>query len=152
MVILFMGVLVGASLANIVIGKQIDYLHMSNESLRRQLSISERELQSLKESLVQKKKQVVTGIEVEICFAGEKLTGYEESVAALTVEERVEEWLEVIKGQDLDDINYMLIPQIIDGREIDVDGRKLGLKVKLVVIAKSVVVYLEVKPIPSNSG
>jgi len=151
-VIFFLGVLVGASLTNMVIGKQIDNLHISNQALQQQLSVSERELQSLKESLDEKKRQIITGIDVKVEFVGEELTSYEESAATLMTEERVEEWLEVIKGQEIDDVDYMLIPKIIDGREIEVDGWKISLKVKLVVISKIIIVYLEAEPIPQSSG
>lgn len=151
-VIFFLGVLAGASLTNMVIGKQIDNLHISNQALQQQLSVSERELQSLKESLDEKKRQIITGIDVKVEFVGEELTSYEESAATLMTEERVEEWLEVIKGQEIDDVDYMLIPKIIDGREIEVDGWKISLKVKLVVISKIIIVYLEAEPIPQSSG
>lgn len=139
-------------MTNMVIGKQIDNLHISNQALQQQLSVSERELQSLKESLDEKKRQIITGIDVKVEFVGEELTSYEESAATLMTEERVEEWLEVIKGQEIDDVDYMLIPKIIDGREIEVDGWKISLKVKLVVISKIIIVYLEAEPIPQSSG
>lgn len=145
------GVLAGASLTNIIIGVQIDNLHMSNQALQQQLSVSEKELQALKESLAEKKKQIITGIEVKVDFTGEKLTGYEESAARLMAEKRVEEWLEVIKGQEIDDLDYMLIPKIIDNREIDVEGIKFNLKVKMVVITKTVIIYLEAKPVVESA-
>jgi hypothetical protein len=151
-VIFVIGILVGASVTNMVIGKQIDNLHISNQGLRQQLSVSERELQSLKESLEERKKQIITSIDVKVEFAGDELTSYEESSAILTAEKRVEEWLEVIKGQEINDVDYMLIPEIIDGREIEADGRKFNLKVKLVVITDAVIVYLEAKPVPKDSG
>lgn len=149
--ILFLGVLLGASLANVLIGKQIDYLHMSNEFLRQKLSVSERELQAVQESLQQRGQQSVTGIDVKIDFATEKLTSYEESMITLTVEESIDQWLKLIKGQNIEDLNYMLIPQIIDGREIKVDGRQFSLKVKLVVIMETVVIFLEIKPTPQGT-
>ncbi len=150
LMILIIGVLVGASVTNIMIGKQIDNLHISNQALRQQLSVSERELQSLKESLEKNERQIITGIEVEVGFVGEELTGYEESSAILTAEESVEDWLKVIKGQEINDVDYMLIPEIIDGRAIQVDGRKFNLNVKLVVLTKTVIVYLEAEPISAN--
>ncbi|MTI82802.1 MAG: hypothetical protein FH756_02665 [Firmicutes bacterium] len=150
LMILIIGVLVGASVTNIMIGKQIDNLHISNQALRQQLSVSERELQSLKESLEKNERQIITGIEVEVGFVGEELTGYEESSAILTAEESVEDWLKVIKGQEINDVNYMLIPEIIDGRAIQVDGRKFNISVKLVVLTKTVIVYLEAEPVSAN--
>jgi len=149
-VILIIGVLVGASVTNMMIGKQIDNLHISNQALRQQLSVSERELQSLKESLEKNEKQIITGIEVEVGFVGEELTGYEESSAILMAEESVEDWLKVIKGQEITDVDYMLIPEIIDGRTIQADGRKFNISVKLVVLTKTVIVYLEAEPVSVN--
>ena len=149
-VILIIGVLVGASVTNMMIGKQIDNLHISNQALRQQLSVSERELQSLKESLEKNEKQIITGIEVEVGFVGEELTGYEESSAILMAEESVEDWLKVIKGQEITDVDYMLIPEIIDGRTIQADGRKFNISVKLVVLTKTVIVYLEAEPVSAN--
>ncbi|MCF8012367.1 MAG: hypothetical protein K9L17_11925 [Clostridiales bacterium] len=151
-IIFFLGILLGASLTNMIIGVQIDHLHMSNRSLQQQLSVSERELQSLKESLEEKKKEIITGIETVIKFSGEKLTEYEESSARITIDKQVEEWLKITKGQEIKKLDYMLIPEIIDNREIKIEGRSLGLKVKLVVVTQNLIVYIEAYPVKSEEN
>lgn len=144
MAVFVLGMLIGASITNVLIGTQIDNLHISNQALQQQLSVSERELQSLIESQARaKRNQVVTSIRSSVEFKGGKITQFEESAARLMVEKQVDKWLEVIEGQEIDDLDYELIPEIINNRIIEVDGQKMVLKVKMVIVSQTVVVYLE---------
>lgn len=46
-----------------------------------------------------------------------------------------------LKGQEVKDINYNLIPRIVDGREFESEGRRYVLKVDLVVAADELNIY-----------
>lgn len=144
------GLLAGASLINAIIGSQLDNLHMSNQALQQQLSVSERELQALKENLAEKKKRIITGVDVEVELQGE-FTEYEESATKLMAEKKVEDWLELLKGREINDFDYMLIPKIIDNREIEVEGSKFRLQVKMVVIKENIIVFIKAVPVKEKA-
>ncbi len=141
-----LGAVTGAALAGITIGDQVDRLHIENQLLQDRLAVAEKELQQMRQQK-QVQKRVVSKISTRVSFAEEcDFSEYERSFIELTVEKIVREWLKVIAGQEIDSINYILVPRIVDNREIEIEGKKIKLKVELVVIAENLVVYLEIIP------
>ncbi|WP_027363744.1 coiled-coil domain-containing 149 family protein [Desulfotruncus alcoholivorax] len=147
-----LGIILGSALSGILVGKQIDALYIENRSLKEKISVSEKEIKELRENNNAKYRRIITKISTKISFADKcKYTDYEKSTIELNVEKKVREWLKVITGQEVENVNYLLVPGIIDNREIEVEGNKIGIKVELVVIAEDVVVYLEIIPIKNQS-
>ncbi|KJS11155.1 MAG: hypothetical protein VR67_15560 [Peptococcaceae bacterium BRH_c8a] len=145
--IFILGIIVGASSTSVFLGETVDALYMENRLLKQQLATVEDDLKQLEEKK-QTPKRVVTKISTRVNFAAEcDLTDYEKSTAELKVDQNVREWLKLILGQDLDTVNYQLVPRIIDNREIEVDGKKIGLQVELVVISENLMVFIEVLPV-----
>lgn len=140
-----LGSMLGATLSGVLIGKQIDTLYIENRSLREKISAHEQEIKELKENSYSSYRRIITQINTNVSF-NEKCayTDYEKSTIELTVEKKVRQWLDVITGQEVESVNYLLVPGIIDKREIEVEGNKIRLEVTLVVISESVIVYLEV--------
>lgn len=147
MSVFILGVIAGSAMTGISIGRQIDSLYIQNRSLKDKLAVSEKELVQLREKILEPKR-LVTKISTKVYFSGDcDFSEYEKSIIELTVEKEVREWLGIISGQEIDTINYLLVPTIVDNREIEVEGMRIRLKVNLVVISENVVVYLEVIPL-----
>lgn len=145
--VFILGMLAGASLSTIMIGSQIDDLHIENISLRDNLQTLEKQIQQLQEK---PQKRIVSRIDTHVEFADESdFNDIEESVIRLTVEKCIREWLNPILGQNVAEVNYLLIPGIIN-REIETDKNVVLLRVEMVVISDTVSIYVVVQPAPSH--
>lgn len=143
-----LGMIIGAALTGVFIGKQIDNLYIKNRYLADNLAVAERELEQLRQVSEEMHARVITKISTSIRFdEGCDYSEYERSTIELTVEKKVREWLQVISGQEVKAIDYLLVPRIVDNREIEVEGKKIRLKVLLVVLSEHVIVYLEIIPL-----
>ncbi len=142
---LVIGMLLGGVFLTVIIGRQIDKLKYANELLCRQLELCEDDLNHLKQSMGAREKEVVTGVETNITITGENMTALEESAVLPVLDKQVREWLEPVKGQEVKELNHLLVPQIVDNRVVEAEGAGYRLKVKLVVIDTNIVVYLEAK-------
>ena len=143
-----LGIIVGATLSGVLVGKQIDALYIENRSLKEKISVNEKEIRELKENNKASYIRIITKVSTNVSFNEKcKYTDYEKSTIELNIEKKVREWLKVITGQEVESVNYLLVPGIIDNRELEVEGNKIRIKVTLVVIAENVVVYLEIIPV-----
>ncbi|MDD4803209.1 MAG: hypothetical protein PHF24_09775 [Syntrophomonas sp.] len=148
MTIFIIGALIGAALTSVLIGNQVDALYIENTSLQDNLLVADKQIQQLQKATQSLKKRVISNIITYVSFAEESdYTEFEKSTIELSVEKNVREWLGIISGQAVDEVNCQLVPGIIDGREMEIAGQKLRLEVKLVVISETVSIYLEVKPL-----
>lgn len=141
---LLLGILIGASAMTVHNGRQVEQLMFSVKVLKEKLAAAQQEVEELRTNLTTEKRQVVTGIEVEVHFS-DSLTSYEEQEAELAIEKKIKEWLEPLYGEELDKLNPRMIPQIIDGRDVPVESNKYRLTTRIVLIREEVFVYLEAK-------
>lgn len=149
---LLLGILLGSSGINVLIGKQVDHLKLQNITLQDQLSDALSELQRLKESNKKKKMQIITGIETYLILASrEGLTDYDELKVKAEANDKVKKWLAPLIGQEVAGLDILWIPNIIDNREIEANGNKYRLKSHLVVINEKVTVYLKAAKIKSEA-
>jgi hypothetical protein len=139
----FLGMMAGGILISVNIGGQVDEITHENELLRRQLELCQDELNQLKKSMGENEKKIVSSIEPDITIIGENMARLEEKNAILFLDKQVRQWLEPVKGQDLEKLNYLLVPQIIDNRKVEYDGSTYQLTVKLVVIDANIIVYID---------
>jgi len=145
--VFLIGALAGGAGVNSLVGEQVDRLSLANGSLHEQLAATEKELQQVKESLKSHQKVVVSALDVHVSFApGKPATGFDQKKVQLFVENKVREWLQPLLGQEIGTLNYLLIPQVIDLRQVELDGIKYTLKVKLMVVSQRTAVYLEAAP------
>lgn len=148
--VFMLGLLTGAAFTSVLIGNRIDTLYMDNRILQDNLLAADKQIEQLKES--QKvKKRVISHINTHVEFAEKNdYTDFEKNTIELNVEKNVRKWLAIISGQDVDDVNYLLIPKIIDNRELESENRKIRLKVNLVVISETVNIHVEVMPVTNR--
>lgn len=143
-----LGIILGSTMSGVLVGKQIDALYIENRSLKEKISVNEKEIKELKANNKASYIRIITKVSTNVSFDEKcKYTDYEKSTIELTIEKKVREWLKVITGQEVESVNYLLVPGIIDNRELEVEGNKIRIKVTLVVIAENVVVYLEIIPV-----
>lgn len=141
------GALTGGAGVNSLIGGQLDRLSLTNTSLQEQLAATEKELQQIKESLKSRQTQVIGAVEVHVSLAVNRQTSeYDQKKVQLFVENKVRDWLQPILGQEISTMNHLLIPRVIDLRQVELDGIKYTLKVKLVVVSQRTIIYLEAAP------
>jgi hypothetical protein len=148
MAIFIIGALLGAALTGVIIGNQVDALYMENRALQDNLLEAENQIQQLQKKTQSASKKVVRNIRSYVRFTEKSdYTDFEKNSIELTVEKNVREWLGVVSGQNIDEVNYQLVPGMIHNRELQIDGNKIRLKVNLVVISEIVSIYLEVQPL-----
>lgn len=141
--LLLLGIILGAAGTNVLIGKQIDRLTLINITLQDQLEDLQEEINKAKEAPVKKRKHVVKAIEtLTLLTSRQGLTDYDEMRITLEASERVEEWLKPLIGQDVNGLDTLWIPSIVDNREIEANGNKYLLRTYLVVINETITVYV----------
>ncbi len=141
---LIIGILIGAGSANMIIGDQVDYLTMANKNLQDQLAEREFQLQKLNDASKQKKAHIITSVETYLSADSmEGLTEYDQLSVQLEANKKIKEWLSPLVGQDVNSIDSLLIPRIVDDRVIETGGNKYRLKAHLVIINQKISLYIK---------
>ncbi|HHW44034.1 hypothetical protein GFC01_00730 [Desulfofundulus thermobenzoicus] len=148
---LLVGMLMGGALVNVLLGEQVDRLTLVNQGLQDKLASTEKELEKVKENLASRQVRTITAIEVHVTLPGKDIPELDQAKARLVVENRVREWLRPLLGQEVSRLDHLLIPRVVDRRQVDVDGRRYVLKVNLVVVAEKTILYLDAVPQKNNS-
>lgn len=149
---ILLGMLLGASATNVLIGKQVDHLNLQNIALQHELIIASNEIKELSEITKKKKNQTIIGIETYLILASrEDLTDYDELAVKAEANDRVKKWLAPLIGQEISGLDILWIPNIIDNREIEANGNKFRLKSHLVVITEKITVYLKASKVKNES-
>lgn len=150
--ILLLGFLLGAGLTNLYLARQQEQLHLARAELEQRLATAREELTQLKENLARQSYQVITAIEPVITFTGDKPPAVEGRAATQSITREVQEILSPLKGQEVRRLNPALIPGMIDGRTIKVNGRQFKLQVTLVLISDRVIVHLQARSLPGGAA
>lgn len=148
--IFILGLIVGSTATNVLLGHQVDQLFHTNQELEKRLETAESELEVLKKNLASREKKVITSIEPHVSFTKNGFSKYEKETLKLEIGKIVEEMLMPVKGQELNELDYPIIPQVIDQRLIEVDDKVFRLHVKTVVITEKLLIYLEAELKPTN--
>ncbi len=145
MALFFLGMAAGGVFVTVNLGGQVDEITHKNVHLSQQLELCGDELNQLKISMGEREKKVVAGIEPRISILGENMAKLEEKNTILFLDKQVRQWLEPLKGEEAEKLNYSLIPQIVDDRIVEYEGANYHLKVNLVVIDANIIIYIEAK-------
>jgi len=148
-----LGALLGAGAIGMLIGNQVDYLTLTNKNLQDQLAEREYQLQKLKESSRQNMEQVISSIEAYLSADSmEGLTEYDQLSLQLEASKRIKEWLSPLVGQDINSLDNLLIPRIVDDRIIEAGSSKYRLKTHLVIINQKVKIYVKARLIKTGTS
>lgn len=149
--LLILGIIMGASATNIYMGMQLDYLTLTNKSLQDTLAEAERQLQSLKESSEIKNKNSITGFDIFLLLdSREGLTDYDQLTLEYEVDKKVKEWLTPLIGKNISEVDALLMPRIVDSRDVEANGNTYRLRTYLVVVNKKTSVYIKASLIKSS--
>lgn len=150
--ILILGFILGASLTNVYIGPQLDNLSLANRSLQYELADTRQKLQQLEEASKARKKHTIDTVETFLILdSREDLTDYDKMSVEFEASKKVKEWLTPITGQDVTGLDGLLIPRIVDNREIEVNGNKYLLRTYLVVVNQKTSVYVKASRIKPDT-
>lgn len=150
--LLVLGILLGAAATNVLIGQQVDHLTLANLTLRDQLADSQTELAKLRDNTKKKKKKTINNIETFVIMSTRAgLTDYDELSVNIEANERAEAWLAPLIGQEVEGLDVLWIPGVIDNREIEANGNKYRLKSYLVVIDEKITLYLKATQIKGET-
>lgn len=142
--VLILGMVLGAAATNIYAAARLDQLILANAGLQAQLADARRELEKLKESTAVKKRNAVTALGIFIAMdSREALTDFDRLSVELEAEKKVKEWLNPVIGQEVEELDSLLIPRVVDNREIEANGNKYTLKTVLVVVNRKTSVYVK---------
>lgn len=148
--LLILGFLLGACCTNLLLARQQEQLHLNQAELEQRLATAKEEIAQLKESLAEESYQVVISVEPVITFKGDKPFGMEIRAATQVINQKIQEFLAPLKGQEVRRLNPALIPAMIDNRTVKIHGVEYKLKVTLILVSDSVIVHVEATQ--SNSG
>lgn len=150
--LLLIGILIGSGAANMVIGDQVDYLTMANKNLQDQLAEREYQLQKLNDASRQKNARVITTVEAYLSADSmEGLTEYDQLSLQLEANKKIKEWLSPLVGQDVNSIDSLLIPRIVDDRILQAEGNKYRIKTHLVIINEKISLYIKATILKKDS-
>ncbi|HBV97934.1 MAG: hypothetical protein JL50_07390 [Peptococcaceae bacterium BICA1-7] len=149
--LLILGIIFGAASTNIYMGMQLDYLSLTNKSLQESLAEAERQLQSLKESTEIKNRYSITSFDIfPLLDSREGLTDYDQLTLEYEVDKKVKEWLTPLIGKNISEVDALLVPRIVDSRDVEANGNTYRLRTYLVVINKKTSVYIKASLIKSS--
>lgn len=150
--ILVLGFILGAALTNAYIGFQLDNLSLANRSLQQELADTRLKMQQLKEASEIRNKHSIETVETFLILDSmENLTDYDKMAVEFEAGKKVKEWLTPIVGQDVTGLNSLLIPRIVDNREVEANENKYLLKTYLVVVNKKTDVYVKASLIKTDN-
>ncbi|MDK2820946.1 MAG: hypothetical protein PWP31_911 [Clostridia bacterium] len=150
--VFLLGVIIGASMVNLLLSHQQEQLHLTIAELEQELTEANEEVANLKESLDKHSHKVITSIEPVITFNGNKYSEVEKRAATHELKQEIQDILAPLKGQEVDRLNPTLIPAMINGRIIKVNVRQFKLKVTLVLISDKLTVHVEAQELPDSSS
>ncbi|MCL6477901.1 MAG: hypothetical protein K6T65_05745 [Peptococcaceae bacterium] len=140
--LLIIGIILGAVGTTVYIGSQLEYLTLANKELRDQLADAQFNLAKLKETSDMKKKHIIDTVETFLLMdSTEGLTDYDKLAVELEAGKKVKDLLNPIIGQDVAGLDSLLIPRIVDNREIEANGNRYRLRTYLVVVNQKTTVY-----------
>lgn len=152
--VFIIGLILGAVAATVYIGSQIDNLTLANKDLQIQLAEARHSLAKLQEeSSISKKKNTINTVETFLIIdSPEDMTDYDKLTVEFEAGKRVKEWLKPIIGEDVAGLDSLLIPRIVDNRELEANGRKYRLRTHLVVVNQKTTVYIKAARVKTGSS
>lgn len=140
--VFFLGLVLGGIYINTQYAAKIDTLLLEKQNLENDLEATQEELEEVKKNLSAKNIRTINTIETHVSIKNNNLSKYEKEGLEMELNTQVKHLLEPIKGTDITELNYFLIPQIIDKRNITVEERHFQLETEFVVVSEKTVVQI----------
>ncbi len=141
---LLMGIIIGSAGMSLHISRDFEELTADNHLLREELESKQADLEEMKKYLYkQQQKKVITNItaNVDIDQQLNDIPSFEAASIQSAGKKKIQELLEPLLYQEINNVNYKLIPRIIDGREFTCDGKRYILKTDVVIIVDELQIF-----------
>lgn len=134
-----LGILIGASVLNLVMGRHLDNAELEIRRLRSDLTEQYEKTALLEKKLSVKQKLIVNEISV--------YANLDDEFEKLEVEAAAKKLLKVIKGKNLKELDPNLVVNIIDKRIIETPEHKYRLTVKGTLLSERVIMYIDAQEV-----
>jgi len=137
---LLIGFLAGAAGINLITAREIDRLYLEKKEMQVEIYDLSLQLEKLQEQLASNQPSVET-VEVAI-INREQLSPF----TIVGIKREVQKLTQDLVGQDLEAVNPHLLSRLLNGRIIEVEGKKFTLSIELIIIGEKTVVETKVIP------
>ncbi|NLT94658.1 MAG: hypothetical protein GXW85_03850 [Clostridia bacterium] len=138
------GILIGAVLANLAIGYQVENLYRQNSDLKVQLSEKENQIQALEDQITEAKRWfVVQEIQIDLELPDRNFADTEK--LKLNIQEQIKDLLKNVRGKRVNQLDPEVIWHIVDGRKLEALGYSFIIEVKGVIISEKLIFYVYAK-------
>ncbi|MGI6225031.1 MAG: hypothetical protein ACOYJ1_02120 [Peptococcales bacterium] len=135
------GIIIGAVLATLVIGQQVEKVHSENASLIVQLNEKQSQIKALEDTIKEAKKWFIVK-EIQINLELPPRNFADKDNLELKISEAVKDMLKNIRGKKVNELDPEVIWHIVDGRQIEILGYTFTLEVRGVMISEKVTFFV----------
>lgn len=140
-----LGMLCGSIIVTIMIGGQIDSLYYANRELELKLENTLTELEETKTNLSKTKELFVLRISPEIKLPQDLDVNQETEKLQLILNKEILKYYKPLLGQPVKSLEPELLPQIINGRILEIEQKQYQLVVKTIVLSETLYIEVEVR-------
>jgi len=138
------GIIIGAVLATLAIGYQIENIYNENSNLKVELNEKEHQIKALEDKVTEAKKWfIVKEIQIDLELPPRNFA--DKDNLELKINEQIKEMLKNIRGKRVNELDPQVIWHIVDGRQIEALGYAFTLQVKGVLVSEKIVFYVYAK-------
>ena len=139
--LLIIGMIIGAVIATVAIGHQVDRLHSQNNQLTVKLGEREEQIKTLEEKVAQTQRWL-TVQEIEVHVELPERNFADKNQLQLELEKQGWEMLRTLRGKRLMDLDPQVIWQIAHQRKVEASGYSFVLEVKSLLVSEKLVIYI----------
>ena len=133
-----LGIILGSSLINLIIGAQLDQLLYEKKKLVAKVNNQQTKLNKLEQSLAQRKKPVIQNLEIKI---NNKLDKHSKQ----NIEEQLFDLLNSLIGREIADIDTELLATTLENRIITIEDSNYKLNLTWLVIHPTTTISFTIK-------
>ena len=139
--IFVLGVIIGATILNLIYANTIDHLYWQKEDLKISLFEATERLSKLEEQLATSQEPVVREIKIEIDVEKNSFT-------ELSLREKIGEITGDLVGENINDLSPSVIYRMLDGRYLTLeDEGHFQIRVDSIIISEQIIFYLHCAPV-----
>lgn len=138
------GIIIGAVLATLAIGYQVENIYSENSNLKVELNERKNQIKALEDKITEAKKWFIVK-EIQINLELPPRNFADKDDLELQINEQIKDMLKSIRGKRVNELDPQVIWHIVNGRQIEALGYNFKLEVKGVLVSEKVVFYVYAK-------
>ncbi len=139
--LVLLGILLGASLLNLLYGYKLEIAHSTINDLKSKLSYAEDRLKQLQDKEIPPKALIVENIVPVLLYDGQK-------IELSLVEKYIRDAVGHLIGEPVENVDLKLVIRVFDGRILTFDSNKCQLKIRYILLSQTLEIYLEIEDVP----